>query len=259
MKETGFVKRGGESWYYEYYKHHNQAADLVLLHEGLGSVAQWKNWPAQLYEKLQMNILVYERSGYGKSSSVPQDYPFDYLRYEAKEVFPKILDHLHIQQAHLLGHSDGASIALLAAAYHQDSVLSVISVAAHVIIEDISIKGIKNTRKVYEEKLKRPLSKYHGDKTDWVFYHWANTWIKPEFFNWNMIAELQQIKCPVLAIQGKDDEYGSFEQLKIIQRNSHAQLLFLDNCGHHPHFELAELVLEETYHFFVTNQSINKF
>jgi len=251
MKETGFVKDKGESWYYEYYKHEYKAPDLVLLHEGLGSVAQWKNWPILLHENLCMNVLVYDRTGYGKSSSAPQDYPFDYLRYEAQEIFPKILNHLNIEKAHLFGHSDGATIALLSAAFHPEKILSVVSEAAHVIIEEISVNGIKNTRKVYEEKLKRPLSRYHGEKTDWVFYHWADTWIKPEFSHWSMMEELQKIKCPVLAIQGKNDEYGSFEQLKIIQEKCHARLLFLDDCGHHPHFEKADIILNETYKFLI--------
>lgn len=249
MKETGFVTEGAARWYYEYYRHNNQTDDIVLLHEGLGSVAQWKNWPALLYEKLQMNILVYDRSGYGKSTSAPQDYPFDYLRYEAQEIFPKILHHLNIRKAHLFGHSDGGTIALLAAAFHPEKILSVVSEAAHVIIEDVSVQGIKNTRKIYEEKLKRPLRKYHQEKTDWVFYHWVDTWIQPEFFDWNMIEELQRIKCPVLAIQGKNDEYGSFEQLKIIEEKCNARLLFLDDCGHHPHFEKAVKVLNDTLSF----------
>jgi len=251
MKETGFVTEGAARWYYEYYRHNNQTDDIVLLHEGLGSVAQWKNWPALLYEKLQMNILVYDRSGYGKSTSAPQDYPFDYLRYEAQEIFPKILNHLNIKKVHLFGHSDGGTIALLAAAFYPEKILSVVSEAAHVIIEEISVNGIKNTRKVYEEKLKLPLSRYHGEKTDWVFYHWADTWIQPEFSVWKMIKELQKIQCPVLAIQGKNDEYGSFEQLKIIEENCHARILFLDDCDHHPHFEKADIILNETYNFLI--------
>lgn len=253
MIENGYVRANGQSWYYEFYKNNRevkpQQSTIILLHEGLGSVAQWKNWPQILHENLGMNVLVYDRTGYGNSSEAPQNYPFDYLRYEAKEVFPKILDQLKIDSAHLFGHSDGATIALLIAAYHPGRIKSVISEAAHVIIEDISVNGIKNTYKVYETKLKRPLSKYHHDKTDWVFYHWADTWLKTEFFDWNMIEELQKIACPILAIQGKHDEYGSFEQLRVIEENCNSKIIYLDNCAHHPHFEQTELILKESIGF----------
>jgi pimeloyl-ACP methyl ester carboxylesterase len=245
----GFIKENGQEWYYEYYVIDKEKPTIILLHEGLGSVAQWKKWPVQLQNKLQMNVLVYDRTGYGKSSPAPAKYPFDYLRYEAREIFPNFLNHFNIERAHIFGHSDGGTIALLAAAFHPERVLSVISEAAHVIIEDISVNGIRETKNIYEEKLKRPLNKYHRDKTDWVFYHWADTWLKPDFFDWNMIKELQKIKCPVLAIQGKKDEYGSFEQLNLIQKNSFSKLLFLKDCGHHPHFEQAEKVLAETDQF----------
>lgn len=251
MIQKGFVKDGGQFWYYEMYKAEqiNNLPTIVLLHEGLGSTAQWKNWPKLLQEKLQMNILVYDRTGYGKSAPVPENYPFDYLRFEAKYVLPKILNQLAINTAHLFGHSDGSTISLLAAAYHPEKINSVISEAAHVIIEEVSVKGIRETRKIYNQKLKRPLRKYHSDKTDWVFYHWADTWIKPQFKDWNMIEELQKIQCPVLAIQGRQDQYGSYEQLKVIQENCQSKLLYLENCGHHPHFEHAETILMESESF----------
>lgn len=249
MIEEGFIKDNNRSWYYEFYRIDPEISSIVLLHEGLGSVAQWKSWPKILQDNLKMNVLVYDRTGYGKSSQAPDNYPFDYLRHEAKEVFPKILNHLNINSAHLFGHSDGGTIALLAAAYHPDMVQSVISEAAHVIIEEISINGIKDTYRLYENKLKSALKKYHKDKTDWVFHHWADTWLKPEFFEWNMIMELQKISCPVLAIQGKNDNYGSYEQLKIIEENCHSELLYLDNCAHHPHFEQTDIVVVEISQF----------
>lgn len=247
--DKGFIREKKQEWYYEWYQIDPLSPTMILLHEGLGSVAQWKKWPKSLHEKLRLNILVYDRNGYGKSSAAPIDYPLDYLRYEAQEIFPKILDHLNLESAHLFGHSDGGSIALLAASYHPDRVKSVISEAAHVIIEEVSVAGIQESRKIYDKKLKKPLSRYHADKTDWVFYHWADTWIKPEFFKWNMIEELQHIQCPVLAIQGKDDQYGSYEQLRVIEQYCKSKLLFLNNCGHHPHFEQEDVVLSESFKF----------
>jgi pimeloyl-ACP methyl ester carboxylesterase len=246
MLEKNFVQHQQQKWYYEFHKLSDDALTMVMLHEGLGSVAQWKNWPELLHKEIKINVLAYDRSGYGKSSPTPSDYPFDYLRHEAKDILPKILDSLNIKRAHLFGHSDGATIALLAAAYHPNRVESVISEAAHVIIEEVSLKGILQIKESFTEKLKKALQKYHGDKAEWVFYHWAHTWLKPEFHSWNMLEELQQIKSPVLAIQGEHDEYGSYQQLEIIDKNCPAKLIYLSNCGHHPHFEQEEKVLVET-------------
>lgn len=247
MKTIGFKKINGQKIYYELYQKSEEADYLVFLHEGLGSVAQWKNLPQEFSESTGMSVLVYDRSGYGQSSPVPQDYPYDYVRYEAHTILAQLLEQLKIDTCHLFGHSDGATMALLFAAYHPQKCLSVISEAAHVIIEDMSVEGIKNIRAIYQDKIRKPLQKYHGENTDWVFYHWADTWIDPEFKSWNMKEELSQIQCPVLAIQGEDDEYGSPMQLEIIQKLSPAEIHLLAHCGHIPHFQkpkdLMKLVL----------------
>ncbi len=250
MKTSGFKDLNGQKIYYELYKKSEEDPYLVLLHEGLGSVAQWKHWPKELLELTGMNILVYDRSGYGKSSPVPENYPYDYVRYEANTILPQLLEQLKIETCHLFGHSDGATMALLFAAYHPQKCLSVISEAAHVIIEDMSVEGIKNIRAIYQDKIQKPLQKYHGDKTDWVFYHWSDTWIDPKFKSWEMNEELQQIQCPVLAIQGMDDEYGSKEQLNIIQNLCDAETLFIPNCGHVPHFQQEEIIKDVILKFY---------
>lgn len=237
MKRTGFENINGQEIYYELYQNSEEADYLVFLHEGLGSVAQWKNLPKEFSELTSMNVLVYDRSGYGKSSPVPQDYPYDYVRYEAHTILAQLLEQLKIKTCHLFGHSDGATMALLFAAYHPQICLSVISEASHVVIEDMSVEGIQKIRAVYQEKIQKPLQKYHGENTDWVFYHWADTWIDPDFKSWNMNEELSQIQCPVLAIQGEDDEYGSPEQLTIIKQLSSAEIHLLPHCGHIPHFQ----------------------
>ncbi|NPD44196.1 alpha/beta fold hydrolase [Lentimicrobium sp. S6] len=248
MKKAGFGNINGQKIYYELFQKSEEAEYLVFLHEGLGSVAQWKNLPEEFSELTSMNVLVYDRSGYGKSSPVPQNYPYDYVRYEAQTILPKLLEQLKIETCHLFGHSDGATIALLFAAYHPQKCLSVISEAAHVIIENISVEGIRKIRAIYQDKIRKPLQKHHGDKTDWVFYHWSDTWIDPAFKSWNMNIELKQIKCPVLAIQGEDDEYGSPEQLKIIRDLSSAETHLIPSCGHIPHFqkpsEIKKLVMD---------------
>ncbi len=246
MLEKNYIETKQQKWYYEFYKLSLEAPTLVLLHEGLGSVAQWKTWPQILHSELKINVLAYDRSGYGKSSHAPSDYPFDYLRYEAKDILPMILNSLNIKRAHLFGHSDGATIALLAAAYYPNRIESLISEAAHIIIEEVSLKGIFQIKENYSERMKKALQRYHGDKADWVFYHWANTWLHPQFHSWNMIEELRQIKSPILAIQGELDEYGTYKQLEMIAQNCPAKLVYLPNCGHHPHFEQEKKVLMET-------------
>lgn len=244
MKKSGLLKIEHQEFYYEFYRNSEEAQTLVFLHEGLGSTAQWKSFPQEIFELTGLNVLVYDRSGYGKSSAAPEDYPLDYLRYEARTLLPQILEQLHITKCHLWGHSDGGTIALLFAAYHPLKTLSVITEAAHVIIEDISRKGISEVRKIYDEKLNKPLQRYHGAKTDWVFFHWADTWLDPQFHGWNMKEELSLIQCPILAIQGENDEYGSPKQLKIIRELSPAAIHLIKDCGHIPHFHKPEEVLK---------------
>lgn len=238
MKKKGFVQLAQQEIYYELYQHEAEnVQSIVLLHEGLGSVELWKSFPQEIFEKSGLNVLVYDRSGYGQSSSAPDNYPIDYLRFEAEVVLPQLLSQISISKCHLLGHSDGGTIALLFASKYPDQVLSVISEAAHVVIEEISRKGISAIREQYRIKYQKALQKYHGKKADWVFYHWADTWLNEAFYDWNMIAELKQIRCPVLAFQGVDDEYGSKLQLELIQEWSGAQVHLLDDCGHVPHFQ----------------------
>lgn len=250
MKKTGKKNINGQEIYYELYQKSEEAEYLVFLHEGLGSVAQWKNFPKEFFESTSLNVLVYDRSGYGKSAAVPQNYPSDYVRYEAHTILPQLLEQLNIKTCHLFGHSDGATMALLFAAYHPQKCLSVISEAAHVIIEDMSVEGIRKIRALYQDKIQKPLQKYHGNKTDWVFYHWADTWINPAFKTWNMNQELSQIQCPVLAIQGEDDEYGSPKQLEIIKELSPAEIHLLPNCGHIPHFQKPNELMDLALNFF---------
>jgi len=248
MKTEGYKTIGETQIYYEFYCDVSKDKTLVLLHEGLGSVAQWKDIPQWLFENTVYNILVYDRSGYGRSSMVSSDYPAEYGRYEAKQILYQLLLSLNITTCSLFGHSDGGTLALLFAAYYPQIVDKVITEAAHVIIEDISRKGISNIRDIYTEKLQKPLKRYHGENTDWVFYHWADTWLNPDFFDWNMLEELQQITSPVLAIQGDKDEYGSEEQLHLIAKLCGGQTSLITNCGHHPHFqqrnEVLTLILE---------------
>lgn len=249
MKKSGLLKIEHQEIYYEFYRNSEEAQTMVFLHEGLGSTAQWKNFPQEFFELTASNVLVYDRSGYGESSPAPEDYPLDYLRYEARIILPQLLEQLQMSKCHLWGHSDGGTIALLFAAYYPIKTLSVITEAAHVIIEEISRKGIREIRKVYQNKLQKPLERYHGKKADWVFFHWADTWLNEAFYDWNMKQELGEIQCPVLALQGEKDEYGSPEQLEILKDLCQAEVHLITDCGHIPHFQKEELVISLVLNF----------
>jgi len=249
MIKTGLAAINNILIYYQYFRDNSKSKTLVLLHEGLGSVAQWKQTPEWLFEHSDYNILVYDRTGYGQSSAAPKDYPTDYLRFEAKIILPQLLASLNLNNISLLGHSDGGSVALLFAAYHPELTQKVITEAAHVIIEDISRKGISQIKETYAGKLKPLLERYHGDKTDWVFYHWADTWLHKDYHDWNIFEELKSIESPLLAIQGENDEYGSIEQLNIINTVENSEICLLKDCGHHPHFQQAEITLNKILAF----------
>ncbi len=253
MRIQDYTSIGNTKIYFDLYSEVSRKETLVLLHEGLGSVAQWKDIPEWLFKNTHFNILVYDRSGYGRSSPVDQDYPINYPKFEAQFILPQLLKVLNINSCSLFGHSDGGTIALLFAAYNPESTIKVITIAAHVIIEDMSRKGIENVRKIYTEKLQKPLTRYHGNKADWVFYHWADTWLNPDFYDWNMLEELQQIKCPVLAIQGDNDEYGSIKQLDLIAQLSKGETKLIKNSGHHPHFQYRNEVLKMIIRFLETS------
>ncbi len=258
MKSTGQVEVGNGLIYYEFYRQNFEAPVLVLLHEGLGSVAQWKDIPQILFSGLHWSILVYDRTGYGKSSPAPTDYPPDYLRHEAQVVLPGLLQQLKITNCHLWGHSDGGSVALLFAARFPEMALSVVTEAAHVMIEDISRRGIAAIKELYPQKFRLPLERFHGSKVDWVFYHWANKWLSEKFYGWNMFGELMEIRCPVLAIQGMDDEYGSPEQVYKLQELCRAEVWLIEQCGHTPHFQLKDPVLGRITGFLLKNHSATK-
>ena len=253
MIKTGLATIRNIQIYYKYFWDKSRSKTLVMLHEGLGSIGQWKQIPDWIFDHSQYNVLVYDRTGYGQSSAAPKDYPADYLRFEADIILRQLLALLNIESISLLGHSDGGSVALLFAAYHPKLTDKVITEAAHVIIENLSRKGIRQVKEIYATKLKPLLEKHHGEKTDWVFYHWANTWLNQDFHDWNMLKELENIKCPILAIQGEDDEYGSIEQLNIINTVETSEILLIKNCGHHPHFQKAEITLEKILSFLNVN------
>ena len=215
----------------------------VFLHEGLGSISMWKDWPQKLCEQLGLRGLVYSRPGYGGSTPRAADvkWPVDFMHRQAHDVLPALLDFLGMDSAErtrmwIIGHSDGGSIALLYAAAFPDALAGVIAIAPHVFVEDVSVKAIAETTALYTQgDFRARLSRYHAD-VDSAFYGWNDIWLNPEFRHWNITRLLSSIRCPLLAVQGHDDEYGTMAQIDTIASHvPHAQLVKLPACGHSPH------------------------
>ena len=218
---------------------------LVFLHEGLGSIEFWRDFPGRLAEATGLDALVYDRQGYGGSSPLDAARGVDYLHVEALEYLPAVLRAEAIERAILVGHSDGGSIALIHAAHHPQAV-ACITEAAHIFVEDITLAGIRDAERIYRETaLPEKLARYHGEKTDSVFHAWVGTWLSPEFRDWNIEAELPQVRVPVLAIQGEGDEYGTPAQVHGIVEGvgGPAEECLIPDCGHTPHKEQPERTL----------------
>lgn len=222
----------------------HEKTPIILLHEGLGSIRQWKDFPEKLADLTGRSILLYDRQGYGNSPALSAKRDPGYLHDYALKELPALLSALEINKPILFGHSDGASIALLFAAHHQ--VEAVISAAAHVFVEEISKAGIRDAVEVWHStNLKERLAKYHGDKTEQIFFAWADTWLSEPFDDWNMENHLPDITAPVLTLQGLEDEYGSPEQVHAIARqvSGPATELLIPDCKHIPHLQAEGAVL----------------
>jgi pimeloyl-ACP methyl ester carboxylesterase len=229
---------------------------MVFLHEGLGSVAMWRDFPARLVEALGWRGLVYSRPGYGRST--PRDaqeaWGLDFMHRQAEEVLPALLAALGIDTEQdppwLFGHSDGGSITLLHAAAFPQGVAGAIVLAPHIMVEDVSVSSIVQTREAYvSTDLKAKLARFHDDP-DSAFWGWNDIWLHPPFRQWSIQRELAAIRCPLLAVQGLDDEYGTLEQIRgIAQRAPQTELLELPDCRHSPHRDQPERVMEAVKDF----------
>ncbi|MBP8296928.1 MAG: alpha/beta hydrolase [Burkholderiales bacterium] len=232
--------------------HHTAAPWLVFLHEGLGSVAMWKDFPLKLCAATGCRGLVYSRHGYGKSDPLTAPRRADFMHDEARHALPELLDQLHIANPVLFGHSDGASIALLHAGLTSRPVAALVAMAPHVMVEDISIASIEAASVAWETTdLRERLRPYHDDP-DSAFRGWNDIWLHPDFRSWNIEDCLPGIRCPVLAIQGVDDEYGTIDQIDRIARgavNAEVELLKLADCRHSPHKDQPEAVIAAVQRF----------
>lgn len=220
---------------------------LVFLHEGLGCVDLWKGFPSELCTATGLPGLVYSRMGYGASSPATKPRQVNFMHDEACNILGPVLDHTGIQNAILVGHSDGASIAVIYAGAAEDRRLSgLILLAPHLFVEPETIKGIASARHNYlEGKLRRQLERYHGENVDSAFWGWNDIWLLPEFLAWNIQEYVPGIKVPTLAIQGVDDEYGTTAQIEALESGLTAQFeqYLIADCGHSPHLERRDLTL----------------
>ncbi len=223
---------------------------VVFLHEGLGSVALWKDTPARLCAAGGWRGLVYSRPGYGHSTprAAHERWGTDFMHRQALEVLPAVLAACGVDAAReppwLFGHSDGGTIALIHAASLPERVAGAIVLAPHVFVEDCSIDSIVRAREAYAGGLRERLARFHDD-VDSAFFGWADAWLEPAFRDWSIVPLLGAIRCPVLAIQGHGDEYGTMALIDAIERAvPGARSLRLEGCGHSPHRDRPDAVLE---------------
>jgi pimeloyl-ACP methyl ester carboxylesterase len=230
---------------------------MLFLHEGLGSLSMWKDFPQALCAVLGCRGLVYSRPGYGQSTprAAAENWGLDFMHQQAHQVLPALLQALHIDATRdkpwLFGHSDGGSIALLYAARLPQQVAGLVVVAPHILVEDLSLTNIEAARQAYlAGDLRARLARYHNDP-DSAFWGWNRAWLHPAFKAWSIEAEISHIECPVLAVQGADDEYGTLAQIHgIAQRVPQTQSVELADCGHSPQRDQGPALIEATRRFF---------
>jgi pimeloyl-ACP methyl ester carboxylesterase len=226
----------------------------VFLHEGLGSVSMWRDFPARLCDALGVRGLVYSRPGYGRSGTLQPELVWapDFMHEQAHAVLPALLSALDVDAAHdkpwLLGHSDGGSITLLYAARFPGRVAGVVVLAPHIEVEDLSVASIEAARVAFETTdLRQRLARHHDD-VDRAFMRWNRIWLDPAFRAWSIADEIGAIRCPLLAIQGLDDEYGTLAQIRgIRERVPQTRLLELPDCRHSPHRDQPQAVIDAVH------------
>lgn len=225
-------------------------ATIVMLHEGLGSVAMWKDFPHRVAHAAGRDVLVYSRAGYGRSSPAALPYGVRYMHDEALAVLPRLLDACGVERPILFGHSDGASIALIHAGAQPRPVTGLVLMAPHVFVEDVSIASIAAAKIAWRATdLRERLARYHDD-VDAAFTGWNDIWLDPAFRAWDIAAEVRDVHRPILAIQGEDDEYGTMEQVERIARlASDVDVVKLADCRHAPHRDQPDAVLEALVRF----------
>lgn len=244
-----FISINSNQIFYEEINSDSSSNDVIIfLHEALGSVAQWRSFPEELCNKLGYKGIVYERLGYGKSDPNPDIRTERYLENAALEELPEIINSLISEDdnIHLVGHSDGGSIALVYG-NNDERIKSITTMAAHIFVEDVTLEGIHPAIEAYNQGKLIGLTKYHGDKTEKLFFDWAHTWLADFYLDWNIEKYLKDIVCPVFAIQGEEDQYGTVKQVDGIvnQLAGASSKLIIPDCGHAPHLDKKDTVVNE--------------
>ncbi|MFT6558501.1 alpha/beta fold hydrolase [Sneathiella sp.] len=234
-----------------------EAPTILLLHEGLGCIDLWRDFPLQLVKSLGFGVFAYSRQGYGRSDPITLPRALDYMNVEAAEWLPKVISFVGARRYVVIGHSDGASIGALYAGDCSDPHLAgIVLIAPHFFAEDISVASIRLIKEAFEQGgLKGRLAKYHSD-IDGAFYGWCEAWLDPEFMSWQILSSVRNITVPVLMIQGAQDEYGTYRQVEAFERElpGDGTVFMLPDCGHSPHLEKPEDVVHAIKNFIQDNR-----
>ena len=225
---------------------------IVFLHEGLGCVGMWRDFPDRVARETGCSALVYSRRGYGTSDPVHGPQSTRFMHDEALEVLPAVVRCFELDDVILFGHSDGASIALVYAGARMGPIRALILEAPHVFVEPVCVESIARIAQMYDTtQLGERLARYHGPNTHSMFRTWTEVWLRPEFRQWNIEEYLSAIETPVLVVQGEDDEYGTIRQVAAVvtQVSGPAESLVLARCGHSPHRDQPDQVLDATVRF----------
>jgi pimeloyl-ACP methyl ester carboxylesterase len=253
LQDQGFLDIDGQRLEYRMIgPRPSEAPTLVLLHEGLGSVAMWNSFPDQLAAATGCGVFAWSRAGYGKSSPVSLPRPISYMEDEALKVLPKVLSAIGFRRGLLVGHSDGASIATIYAGSIQDHrVRGLVLMAPHFFVEDVSVASIAEAKRTYAETdLRERLAKYHAD-VDNAFRGWNDAWLDPAFRDWDITEPLAYIRVPILIIQGEQDQYGTTRQIEVAQGECYCpvEVALLRNARHSPYREAADETRETVVDF----------
>jgi pimeloyl-ACP methyl ester carboxylesterase len=262
LSDSGFIDIDSKKLEYRFVgPQPDQVPTLVLLHEGLGCVGLWNDFPEKLAAATGTGVFVYSRAGYGKSSPVSLPRPLSYMHDEARETVPKLLDAIGFRRGLLIGHSDGASIAAIYAGSHQDHrVGGLVLIAPHFFTEDPGIASIVEARKAYETgDLRARLARWHDD-VDNAFKGWNGAWLDPQFRKWDITEFLAYIRVPVLIVQGEDDQYGTVKQIEVAQQECYCpvEVALLPGARHSPQREASEPTLKAILDFVARTLRANK-
>jgi pimeloyl-ACP methyl ester carboxylesterase len=262
LSESGFLTIGSHSLEYRFVgPRPDRAPTIVMLHEGLGCVGLWGDFPDKLQRATDAGVFAYSRAGYGQSSPVQLPRPLTYMHDEARDVLPALLDAIGFKRGILLGHSDGASIAAIYAGTHQDHRLGgLVLIAPHFFTEDSGIASIAAAKSAYETTdLKQKLTRWHKD-VDNAFYGWNGAWLDPDFRKWDITEQLAYIRVPMLIVQGEDDQYGTVKQIEAAERECYCpvEVALLKGAKHSPQREAPEATLAAVTDFVANVERINE-